>query len=65
LALREGWFLATSVTQFPDDAGWISVDLEANESAYWLFDLDQAEWSRVVSEIDRGQIFRKMRGTTR
>ncbi len=40
LALREGWLAATASSgPSPDETGWITVNLAAEETAYWLFDL--------------------------
>lgn len=39
LALREGWLAARRVSLPAVEAGWFSVRLAANESAFWLFDL--------------------------
>ncbi len=51
LALREGWFAAQPVSLPADKAGWFTVSLAANESAYWLFDLGRdytgQGWAKV------------------
>lgn len=51
LALREGWFAAQGVPLSADETGWFSVNLAANESAFWLFDLGRDYTCQGWAEI--------------
>ena len=52
LALREGWFSAEKSTLGPNKKGWITLALQAKESAYFLFDLGCDYTCQGFAEIE-------------
>ncbi len=51
LALREGWAQAVPCEPAPGVNGWFSVELGADEAAYWLFDLGRGYAGQGWAEV--------------
>ncbi|UCC87529.1 MAG: alpha-L-rhamnosidase N-terminal domain-containing protein [Anaerolineales bacterium] len=60
LALRAGWFAASASGTPPSPSGWIQVELEAGQAAYWLYDLGRdyacQGWVEVRAALGRERV---------